>query len=182
MIITISGKPGSGKNTVADILAKRLKLRRYSVGDFRREMARKKDMTLEQLNSLGEKEFFTDKDADDWQMDIGKTEDNFIIDGRLSFHFIPNSIKLFLDVSPEAGARRIRLDNRQDELSRDDREAIALWKRRLESDRKRYKKYYKIDCYDPKNYDFVIDTSDLDVDGVVERTLTFIIKTAKNRA
>lgn len=42
MIITISGYPGSGKSTIADIIAKKLKLKRYSVGNFRRELAKKR--------------------------------------------------------------------------------------------------------------------------------------------
>ena len=60
MIITISGKPGSGKSTIAKILAEKLKLKHYSAGDFRREKAKKLCLSLEEFNKLGEKKDFTD--------------------------------------------------------------------------------------------------------------------------
>jgi cytidylate kinase len=39
MIITIAGTVGSGKSTVGRIIAKRLGLKHYSIGDLMREMA-----------------------------------------------------------------------------------------------------------------------------------------------
>ena len=39
MKISIAGMHGSGKDTIADLLAKKLNLKRYSVGAFRRKMA-----------------------------------------------------------------------------------------------------------------------------------------------
>ena len=53
MKLTLSGKPGSGKSVVADILAEKLNLKRYSVGNYRREMAKKRGMTLAEFNKLG---------------------------------------------------------------------------------------------------------------------------------
>jgi len=55
MRITISGPPGSGKGTVSKILAKHYHLKFYSVGDLRREAARKKGMTIEKFNKWSEK-------------------------------------------------------------------------------------------------------------------------------
>jgi len=179
MIITISGKPGSGKSTIANLLAKELKLKRYSVGDFRRQMAKKMGLTIHQLNELGEKKEFTDKDADDWQVEIGKKEDNFIIDGRLSYHFIPNSVKLFLDVSPEIGAKRIMGDNREEEKMGDGKIAVESWHKRVESDIRRYKKYYHLNPYDLKNYDLVLDTSILSIDDVLKKVREFVLSNSK---
>jgi cytidylate kinase len=169
MIITISGKPGSGKSTIANLLAKELKLKRYSVGDFRRNMAKKMGLTLHQLNKLGEKKEFTDRYADNWQVEIGKKEDNFIIDGRLSYHFIPNSIKIFFDVSPEVGSKRIMGDNGEEEKMGDGKMAVESWHKRVESDIKRYKKYYHLNPYDLKNYDCVLDTSKLTIEEVLKK-------------
>lgn len=177
MIITISGKPGSGKSTIADILVKELKMKRYSVGDFRREMAKKMGLTLSQLNELGEKKEFTDKDADNWQVEIGKKEDNFIIDGRLSYYFIPDSIKIFLDVSPKIGSKRIMEDtkeNRKTEVVSDEGLALKAWHQRIESDIKRYKKYYNLNPYDKKQYDLFLDTSNLTVNEVIEKIKEFL--------
>src|SRR3989338_11043792 len=107
MIITLSGMPGSGKTTVAKRIAKKLKLKHYSTGDLRGKIALKHRMTIDELNKLGEKEDWTDKEVDYYQKKLGKTSDNFIIDGRLGFYFIPNSIKIFLKVDLKEGAKRI---------------------------------------------------------------------------
>lgn len=177
MIITVSGTPGSGKNTIADILAQKLKLKRHSVGNFRRQMAKEMNITLEELNKLGEKQDFTDKKADEWQIEIGKKQDNFIIDGRLSYHFIPSSIKIFLDVQPKIGAKRIMNDKRPEEKMATEKEAIMMWKKRFDSDAKRYKQYYNLNPNDKDQYDFVLDTSDLTISQVVEKVLEFIRST-----
>ena len=94
MIITISGSPGSGKSTVRDLLAQKLNLKRYSTGDFMRQLATKSGVSLEEFGKMAQQDSSIDKQLDDRQVKLGREEDNFIIDGRLSFHFIPNSIKI----------------------------------------------------------------------------------------
>jgi cytidylate kinase len=47
MIITISGLPGSGKTTVARMVAERIGFRHYSAGNMRGEMAIKTRMWTE---------------------------------------------------------------------------------------------------------------------------------------
>jgi cytidylate kinase len=181
MIITISGKPGSGKSTVARILSDKFKLEHYSTGDFRRERAKELDMTLEEYNKLGEKDAKTDREADEWQKNLGKKEKNFIIDGRLSYHFIPHSIKIFLNVSPEAGAERIMLSNRPGEKMKDIKQALKMWHERTASDLARYEKYYHLNPYDLSQYDFVLDTSKLAVDEAVKKIEEFL-KTQKTNS
>lgn len=41
---------------------------------------------------------------------LGEKEDNFVIDGRLAFHYIPHAFKIFLTVPPEEAAKRIYHD------------------------------------------------------------------------
>lgn len=104
MIITISGKPGSGKSTIAKILAKNHNLKHYSTGDFFRERANKLGLNLEQYSKLAEQSRDIDNETDDWQTQLGKNQDDFIIDGRLSHKFIEKAIKIFLDIDKETGA------------------------------------------------------------------------------
>jgi len=63
-IITISGTPGSGKSTVAKIIQKELDAERIYVGGIRREIARKKGMTLQELNVYAQTHPETDVDVD----------------------------------------------------------------------------------------------------------------------
>ena len=64
MIITISGTPGSGKSTAAEMLSKKLKAERIYVGGIRRELAREKGMTLQELNQYAATHPETDVDVD----------------------------------------------------------------------------------------------------------------------
>ncbi|OGC81912.1 MAG: hypothetical protein A2788_02150 [Candidatus Abawacabacteria bacterium RIFCSPHIGHO2_01_FULL_46_8] len=166
MIISISGTPGSGKTTVADILAKDLGYASYYMGGLRRQLAKEKGMTIDELNKLGEQEAFTDKDIDEYQRKLGKEQDNFIIQGRTSFYFIPHSFKVFLDVDADEGARRVYQQFKAGEWSvrnEDEPQSLAAAKQHLAarcaSDTKRYLKYYGFDCYAKKHYDLVIDTT-----------------------
>ncbi len=161
MIITLSGDPGSGKSTVAKILAQQLNLKHYSMGDMRGKIAIDLRLTIDELNKRGESESFTDKDVDEYQKKLGKQEDNFIVDGRLSFYFIPNSYKIYLKVDGRVAAQRIfNAPKRADERlysSIDD--VLNATKARVESDKKRYQKYYGIDYTNATQYDLVIDTT-----------------------
>jgi cytidylate kinase len=165
MIITINGTPGSGKSTVAKFLAKKLRLKHYSMGDLRRKMALERGMNIDELDKLGEKNVWTDKDVDDYQKKLGKKEDNFVIDGRLSWHFIPSSLKIFLKADLKKAAERIFKKGRKSEKKyKNSGEVLKEIKSRMNSEAKRYKKYYKItDVNALKNYDIVIDTSYLTI-------------------
>lgn len=174
MIITVSGTPGAGKSSVADILAKDLGMKRYSVGDLRGKMAQEKGMTIDEFNKLGETEEFTDKDADAYQERLGKEEDGFVIDSRLGFHFIPHSFKIFLKCDEEIGAQRIfnDQDNRSDEKTYATvNETLLAIKERMDSDRRRYQRYYRINPFMDGLYNLIIDTTDMAVSEVVDRIL-----------
>jgi len=175
MIISISGVPGAGKSSIGKALAKRLKYRHYSVGDLRGKMALERGMNIDELNKLGEQEFFTDKEADEYQTKLGKTKDNFVIDGRLSFHFIPQSIKIFLDVDTKLGAERIMADHRVDEPQYPGvAEAQARLQQRVDCDKRRYQKYYKLNPFDRSQYDYVLDTTHETVESAADKLIAFI--------
>lgn len=162
MKITISGMPGSGKTTVGKMLAEKMGLKFLSVGDIRGKMAMDRGLTIEELNKIGETEDWTDKEADDYQKEYGERYDNFIVEGRLAYHFIPDSIKIFLDADLREAAERVWNDPRPDEAKRasveDEMKAMAD---RIESDKKRYLKYYGVDPYDKKKFDIVIDSTNV---------------------
>ena len=175
MRITISGYPGAGKTTIGQIIAQRLHYEFHSVGKFRRKKAKDLGMTIQKYNALGETDSSTDLEADKYQTNLGKNSDNFIFEGRLSFHFIPDSLKVFLDVNPEIGAQRVLKDQRPSEQAAKTLEAmIEILTKRVESDKKRYRENYDFDCYDFSHYDLVIDTSLLTAQEVAEQILSKI--------
>ena len=182
MIITISGKAGSGKSTIAKMLTKKLKIKHYSVGDVMRKMAAEKGISLLDLNRLAEKDRSIDLELDSRLKRLGKEEDNFVIDGRLTAFFIPNAeARVFLTANDKVRAQRIMNDKRHQEKSKNISEMTDNIRKREESEKKRYKKYYSIDYTDKKLYNCIIDTTKLSPNRVVERIIKFV-KMSKAKA
>lgn len=180
MIITIAGVPGAGKSTVKNHLAEVLGMKAYSMGDMRGQMARDRGLTIDELNAIGMNESSTDGDVDAFQKKLGETDDNFIIDGWLGWHFIPHSLKIFLDCEPQEAARRIFADrkgnpNRADEAEYQSVEETArTLEERLHQTNARYKKWYGVDFLDKGHYDIVIDTTKNTPEQTFEQVLTAV--------
>jgi cytidylate kinase len=181
MIITVTGLPGSGKTTIIKQLSEALQLPWYSVGDLRGKMAKERGITIDALNTIGESEAFTDKEVDDYQKSLGESSESFVIDGRLSWYFIPNSFKIFLDVDPKIGAERIfeaskKGERPDEEMYTSVEEAAQFISNRVASDVKRYQKYYQVDFLNRNNYDLVIDTSSITAEEATRQILEKIPK------
>jgi len=179
MIITISGTPGSGKSTIAKALAEKLGMKHYSIGDLMKNLAKKKGISLMEFSKQAEKDEKIDHYLDDELVKLSKKEDDFVIDTRTGFHFIPDSIKIFVKVSPEVAAERLLRDvkagkRKTESEVKTKEDALKLVKERLESEKKRYKQYYGINFLDEKNYDFVLDTTDLDIDSSIKKALAYV--------
>ena len=161
MIITIAGLPGAGKTTMARLLAEKLGMKFYSMGDLRGKMALERGLTIDEFNALPEN---TDAAADEYQAKLGQTEDNFIVDGWASWHFIPQSFKIFMDVSPDEGARRIFNDQGAPHRADEPRmtsltDAMCIIAARVKHTDDRLKKDYGINFLDRGHYDLVVDTT-----------------------
>ena len=177
MIIAISGKPGSGKSTVAKELAKRLGIKHYSTGDFMRKLAAERGMSLIELSKIAEKDFSIDDAIDSWLRKLAKQANDFVVDSRLAFHFISDAVKIYLDVDLDIAAKRIFSGPVRETETKKIEKVEALkeeLKQRMESERKRYMKYYGVDIDDKSNYDLVIDTSNISAEEVVEKIIQFL--------
>jgi CMP/dCMP kinase len=182
MIITLGGVPGAGKSTIKNLLATQLDLTAYSMGDMRGEMAKARGLTIDQLNDIGLHDPTTDNDIDAFQKKLGETHDNFIIDGAMSWYFIPQSYKIYLDVDPDVGAARIFADRHGNPLRSDEpaytsiEETKSMLAARAQHNDLRYKKWYGASYLEMTNYDLVIDTTKLSTHEVLEKILNFIGK------
>lgn len=181
MIITLAGLSGAGKSTVKQLLADRLGQTSYSMGDMRAAYAKERGLTVDELIAQDMHDGKADKLVDEFQEELGKREDNFIVDGWMSWFFIPQSIKVFLDISPEEGARRIfaeqqeHPDHRIDERPyRDIADVAETLRHRVLQNQLRYQKLYGVDFLDKSHYDLVIDTTSLTPSQVADRIVSFI--------
>lgn len=170
MIITISGMPGSGKSTVARRLSEHLGYKRYYMGALRRKAAFKLGLTLEEFNKKGETDSSTDSFAEEYIQKLSRTHNDFIIESRTAWAFIPHSLKIFIYVDEREGARRIfkSLHNPRSQRARNEgsklstyKEVLQSVKNRIQSDDIRYKKYYGLNVRDKKNYDLHLDATNL---------------------
>ncbi len=172
MRITISGHAGAGKSTVAKLLASRLNLKHYSIGDLFRQIAHEKNLSIVELNNMLEKDSSIDDILDKKQADIGKKQDNFVIDGRLAALFIPHAnFKAFLDADEQIRAERILKESRSEEKTASLQDAIKKIRSREQSEIKRYTKLYNFNCYDKNKYDIVINTTKIKPEEVVEKII-----------
>lgn len=175
MIVTISGRPGSGKSVVAKHVAAKLGICHVSAGDFMREMAEERDITILELSRLAEVDASIDREIDARTVRLAEEGGSFVMDARLGWHFIPQSVKVFLEVQPEVAARRIfgaRRDSEQENVDLDT--TTRAIESRTESERDRYLSYYGLDYGDHNHYDLAIDTSHLSIDQVVEEIIGYL--------
>lgn len=170
MIITISGTPGSGKSTVAKIVAEKLGLKHYSMGDFQRQIADEKGISIIELGKLEQEDESIDKEVDEKQRKLGEKEDNFVIDSRLGAYFIAHAnLKIFLDADEEERARRIFENKREKEKYESVEDTMKKLREREEVNNKRYMEYYSIAYTDKKLYTDTIDTTNITAEEAAEK-------------
>ena len=184
MYITISGAAGSGKSTLAKRLAEELNLERIYVGGIRRKMAQEQGMTLAEFNDWSETHPEGDIDVDKKVKEEALKLDGAIIEGRTQFIFFPDSIKIYIDVDTDEAAERIFMHMKEEERNEDKGLNSTLDVKnsileRKKSDTARYKKYYDINVFDHSHYDLVIDSTDLDIEGVYTKAIEYIKKCSK---
>ncbi len=172
MIVTISGRPGSGKSVVAARVAMTLGIPHVSAGDFMREMAAERGVSILELSRSAQNRGDIDREIDERTIRLAEAGGDFVMDARLGWHFAPDSVKVFLDVRPEVAALRVFEARRGSEHENVDLDTtMRAIESRTESERERYLNYYGLDYTDHDHYDLVIDTSDIGIDEVVTRIL-----------
>lgn len=164
MLITISGVPGSGKTTVARLVARALDLEHVYAGDIFRRQAEAAGLTLPEYLRRAESDPSIDRELDRL-MSARATKGEAVLEGRLAAVMADEAgtpaLKVFLEASEGVRAERIAgreggaTDQRLREIQ--DREA---------SDRARYRDIYGVDYHDRARYDLVLSTDDRSPDDL----------------
>ena len=171
MIITISGDLASGKSTVAKEIAKKLGYKHYSAGDLYRMIAEEENITLLEVQTKAQDDPEYDKRVDALAQRVGEEEDNFVIDGHITYYFIPSSFKIFLKCDPKVAAERASKEGRKAEKYSSLEEAEETLQKRMNIEKGRYKKYYDLDHPRLDSFDLIIDTSHKPVEEIVSEIL-----------
>lgn len=171
MIISITGKPCSGKSTIGQILEEKFGYRRIGVGDMFKAEAKRRGLSAEEFNALCIKDpsfdFFIDNETERLGKELAGQK--IIFDSRLAWHFVPNSFKVFVDVTEDEMARRLATSDRTGKEKIDDiAEARKHLVNRFNLENERYQKIYGFDNLNPKNYDLVIDSTNRTAEDIAD--------------
>jgi len=168
--ITISGPPGSGKSTVASLLAKRLSLQLISAGAMFRTMAKEAGVSLEEWSVRAEQDWSIDQELDARMLELLLKTKEGVFEGRLvgylAFTHGVESLRVYLTAPRAVRIQRIA----QREASHAATVEKAMEKRER-SEKKRYRDIYGIDVNDRSFYNSVVDASTLAPPDIVKQII-----------
>jgi len=155
MKITICGLAGTGTSTLGKDLASEFDYMYVSSGDLFRAEARKHNMDLYAFEHLCKINSSYDKSLDKEIAMFGKTHDNFLVESRLAWFFIPDSFKIQVTCNFSTRIQRIA---KRDNLSYVD--AQEKTEKREQAIRDRYRRLYSLEHFDnPEHFDVVLDST-----------------------
>jgi cytidylate kinase len=163
LVITVSGFHGTGKTTVAEMLARALGLRHVSAGQLFRQMAEERGLSLSALSVRASEKDELDRLVDSRTKEEAK-KGNAVIDGLLAGWMAGEDadLKFYLFAPDDVRVARIA---RRDKCSLEEARKATFSRERLE--RRRFKRFYAIDIDDLSIYDLILNTGLLSPRGNV---------------
>jgi cytidylate kinase len=150
-----------------------------SAGEVFRQLAKEHNMELAAFGRLAEEDPSYDKMIDARQKEIAQTQNNIIVEGRLSGWMVPQAdLKIWLHAP--IGCRIKRIATR--DAVTDERTAEALTLEREACEAGRYRSYYDIDINDLQIYHRVLDSERWNIEGLGEIVDTAISHLKKNES
>jgi len=167
LVITIDGPSGAGKGTLAYFIAETLDIPNYSAGDFFRDLANEKGLTVEELSEQADKQ--TDIKVDKRTLEKGLEKD-CVIESRISSWVLGtySDFRIYVTADLEERARRTARDleegqRKAEEQITDVEEVKKKIKKRDRDNKERYSNYYGIDVKDLEMYDLIIDNTEMSI-------------------
>jgi len=166
MLVTISGHSGCGKNSTADLLAKKLRAKVVDTGTIFRAMAKKHGMDVVEFGHFVESHPEIDRNLDDEMVHIAEKTPRLILLGRLTGWMTKQrglpAVRVWLAATARTRAKRIC--GRECVSYRD---SLRTLMRRDSDNVIRYKKVYSLDLNDLSIYDIVVPTDNRSLEQVV---------------
>jgi len=170
--ITLSGTPGSGKSTIAEMLHTQLSIQYIYSGMIFRNLAQQHQMSLEEFGKYCETHEAVDRELDQQQIEILQ-KGNVLLEGRLAGWLayreqIP-AVKIMITAETDIRVNRI-IQREGGDFNQCKQELL----KREKSEWKRYNTYYNIDLHDTSIYDLVIDSSEKSPEEILDIILKYL--------
>jgi CMP/dCMP kinase len=160
-IICISGLVGSGKDSIADAVAERLKYHRVRL-TFK-DAAQRMGVTLMEYHAYVEKDLTIDKEFDKMQLKEARKADSVLSTWLSGWLVKDAALRVWLEASPKSRAERI---SKRDEMSK--AKALKHVHDRDMHNRGRYMALYGIDVFDHSGFDLIINTEHYTIDQIAD--------------
>jgi len=165
--IAISGDIGTGKSTLARLLSEKLNWEYISAGNYFREWYKKQGMDVSKVYGIPEEE--DRKMEADFKKEMSE-KSNVVFESRLAGWLAQDykeTLKVLCVVDSETAYKRVA---KRDSVSED--EAEMLSSQRAKDLVEKFNKLYGVSNFlDPKYFDLVIDTTNLNPAQVLEKVL-----------
>ena len=185
-IISLTGTPCSGKSTLNTLLTKELNTKElpyqsYSLGTTVKKLAESAGIDPETFYEhsskcknivIDGKEQSLDAYLDNFQKELGEKENNFVIDSRLSFYFIPQSFRVSVLCALPVAAKRGYSKRKEQANYATLEQAEKTIEQRLRFEQNNFQEKYGIPDYrDPYHFDLVFDNTSLTAEEAVAQIL-----------
>jgi len=175
MIVTISGQSGSGKTTVANLVAERLGIPAVDVGGIFRGLAAKRGLDILEMARYAEKHPEIDRELDAATIKMCREKKDLVLQGRLAAWMTRKNgleaFRVWIDASPRVRAERI-VKREGGDLAK----VLAYTNERDAENRRRYLDTYGLDLNDLSVYDTVIRTDNRSIEQVVSALIRALHK------
>ncbi|WP_254531193.1 (d)CMP kinase [Natrinema gelatinilyticum] len=171
MLLTVSGPPGSGKSTTAELLAEAFDFDHVSGGDIFRTLADERGYTPLEFNKLAEENDKIDRDLDRRLREIAVEGDDLVLESRLAGWLAGDEADFRFWLDAPVRVRGVRIADRE---NKDPDRATEETRAREASEAQRYQEYYGIDIQDLTIYDLSVNTARWEPDAVLDMLVTAV--------